>query len=330
MILAGDIGGTKTVLALIAPEKGGDDPVREERFASSEFESLESIVREFLKNTKETIEAASFGLAGPVVGRQCHITNLPWVIDADNIAREFGFPQVNLLNDLRAIANAVPHLKPDEVCVVNQGHRDPTGVIGVIAPGTGLGEAFLTWTGKRYQAWPSEGGHASFAPITHQQLDLLEFLEPRYGHVSFERICSGKGFPNIYDYLISTGRYEEPDWLRQEIANTKDPTPIIMDSGLERKAPICIAAVDLFVRVLGGVIGNMALKVFATGGIYLGGGLPPRMIPRLQKRDFHDSICYKGRFRDWVAQVPVNVILDPKVALHGAAWHGLEMLEDSE
>jgi glucokinase len=328
MILAGDIGGTKTLLALVDGAAGVKQPVHEARFASKDYGSLDEIIDKFLAGSDHKPAAASFGIAGRVSGRQCRTTNLTWLVDADAIGRNFGIPRVHLLNDVQAVATAVPHLEADELHVLNDGRKEPQGVIGVIAPGTGLGEAFLTWSGSRYRAWPSEGGHASFAPVTQEQLDLLEHLERRFGHVSFERVCSGSGFPNIYDYLVATGRYEEPHWLREGIKAAKDPTPLIMDSGYERKAPICIAALDLFVRILGGVVGNMALKVMATGGLYLGGGLPPRIIPRLEKRDFLEALFYKGRFREWLSKVPVFVILDPKAALHGAAWDALEAAGD--
>ena len=323
MILAGDIGGTKTLLALIDPQKGVGQPIREERFPSKDYPSLDAMLTEFLADgVKPT--SACFGLAGRIHGRQCRTTNLPWLIDADVISTDFGIPDVQLINDLRAVATVIPHLDSASLCVLNEGQAEPEGVIGVVAPGTGLGEAFLTWTGDRYQAWPSEGGHVSFAPVTVEQTELLEYLERRFGHVSFERVCSGSGVPNIYDYLLAGGRFEEPDWLREAFKDIKDRTPLIIDAGLERKAPICIAALDLFVNILGGVVGNMALKVVATGGLYLGGGLPPRITSRLQRQDFLDSICYKGRFRDWIKNIPVSVITDSKSALHGAAWHALE------
>jgi glucokinase len=324
MILAGDIGGTKTVLALYTQEQGVRKPLREERFPSREFESLDAILRKFLDDTGARPAAASFGVAGPIIDQKCRVTNLPWMIDAAALARDFDIPTVHLLNDLQAVATAVPHLEKDEVCVLNEGAPDPTGNIGVIAPGTGLGEAFLTPEGDRYRAWATEGGHASFAPVTLEQLELLAFLERRFGHVSFERVCSGSGFPNIYDYLVASGSYEEPEWLRKELAEAKDPTPIIMEAGYQRKAPICIAALDLFVHILGGVLGNMALRVMATGGLYLGGGVPPRILSRLQKRDFLDAICYKGRFREWISRIPVYVILDSKSAIRGAAWDALD------
>lgn len=328
MILAGDIGGTKTDLALISSARDVGQPVHERRFPSGAYDSLDAILREFLAETKARPVAASFGVAGPVRGAQAQTTNLPWVIDAEVIGREFEIPTVRLLNDLQAVATAVPHVGPDAVCVLNEGERDPRGVIGVIAPGTGLGEAFLTWTDGRYRAWPTEGGHVSFAPVTAEQLELLEYLQHRFGHVSFERVCSGSGFPNLYDFLLASGRYAAPSWLREEVAQADDPTPLLMNAGYERKAPICIAALDLFVQILGGVVGNLALKVFATGGLYLGGGLPPRILSRLQAPDFLAAACRKGRFSDWVARLPVSVLLEPKAALHGAAWDALEAAGD--
>ena len=327
MILAGDIGGTKTVLALVSTDRGAEDPVRKQRFPSGSYESLESIVSEFLEDSDVQVEAASFGVAGPVVNGEAHITNLPWTIRADRLGQTFNIPKVNLLNDLQAIASAIPHQRADEIHTLSDGQRDPTGTIGVIAPGTGLGEAFMVWNGERYLACPTEGGHASFGPVTHEQVKLLAYLEPRFGHVSFERVCSGSGIQNLYDYVRSQQRYDEPEWLREELAAAKDPTPIIVNAALELKAEICIATLDMFVRILGGVVGNMALRVFATGGLYLAGGIPPRILSRLEKPDFLEAIRAKGRFRGWISRIPVHVILDPHVALHGAAWDGLKSIE---
>jgi glucokinase len=327
MILAGDIGGTKTILALFSREQGIRHPLRQQKFPSSEHNSLESIIGEFLAETSERPTAASFGVAGPVINRKAYITNLPWVIDADEISKAFAIPKVHLLNDLQAIATAVPHLAPDDVCTLNAGHADPGGTIGVIAPGTGLGEAFLVWSGVRYQAYPTEGGHTSFAPVTHEQSKLLSYLQTRFGHVSFERVCSGSGIPNLYDYMLNSARYEEPEWLQKALTEAQDPTPVIVNTALARKAQICVATLDLYTQILAGVVGDMALKVFATGGLYLGGGIPPRILPCLQSQDFFDAVTYKGRFRDWVARIPIHVILNPSTALHGAAWHGLQTWE---
>ena len=274
MILAGDVGGTKTVLAIYKPSKGLEQPVREERFASAEFGSFAEIIDRFLSSTGVQADAASFGVAGPVADGEAKITNLPWIISADSISQSFNIPKVNLLNDLEAVATAVPFMGAGELLTLNAGRSNPTGAKAVVAPGTGLGAAFLVWTGQRYQACPTEGGHASFAPVTHEQVELLNFLEPRFGHVSFERVCSGSGIPNLYDFLSASGEYEEPDWLREKLATARDRTPIITLAALDRKALICVATLDLFVRILGGVIGNFALELLATGGVYLGGWHP--------------------------------------------------------
>ena len=323
-ILAGDIGGTKTVLALISAENGVGRPSRQARFASGEHESLEVIIHAFLADCETTPQIASFGVAGPVIGRRAKITNLPWVIDADAIGETFGIPTVHLLNDLEAIATAVPHLAAGDLCTLNAGRPDPAGTKAVIAPGTGLGMSFLTWTGERYQAHPTEGGHASFAPATPEQVELLAYLARRFGHVSYERVCSGSGIPNLYDYLLTSGGSVEPEWLRQALSEAVDPTPIIVTAGLERRAEICVGALDMFVRILGGVVGNVALKVLATGGLYLGGGIPPRILSRLRQPDFLAAIAHKGRFSELLSGIPVHVILDPHAALHGAAFDALQ------
>jgi len=321
MILAGDIGGTKTLLALVDAAQ----TIKEERFASADYDSLEAVVAEFLGESGARPAAACFGIAGRVAGRQARMTNLPWLVDADQIGRVFGIPEVTLINDLQAVAMAVPHLAPNQLCVLNEGEPEVHGVIGVVAPGTGLGEAFMTWTGDDYTAWPSEGGHSSFAPVTREQRGLLEYLEPRFGHVSYERVCSGSAIPDIYEYLVATGSYEESDALRETIENADDPTPVIIEAAMQQSDPIGPAVLDLFVGILGGVVGNMALRVLATGGIHLGGGLPPRILDRLKERDFLDAICFKGRYSDWIARVPVAVILEPDAALHGAVWSALRV-----
>lgn len=323
MILAGDIGGTKTVLALYAADDPINRPRHENKFPSDAYPSLEAIVEEFLSKTDAKPVRASFGVAGPVVDDRCRITNLPWVIDAKAIEKAFDIPRVGLLNDLEAIANTVPHLQADDIHTLNPGHKTPTGTMGVIAPGTGLGMSFLAWTGQHYRPHATEGGHASFAPATPEQIDLLAYLQHRFGHVSNERVSSGSGIPNLFDFLRSTGRHDEPDWLRQALSEASDPTPVIVNAALERKADVCVATLDMFVRILGGIIGNMALKLLATG-IYLGGGIPPRILARLQQRDFLSAVQNKGRFSELVSDIPIHVILDPDAALHGAAWHALE------
>jgi glucokinase len=327
MLLSGDIGGTKTVLALIAPGESLQRPFREATFPSGDYPSLEAIIHQFLTGSTETISHASFGVAGPVVGERVQITNLPWVIDAAVIRRAFNIPYVYLLNDLKAVASAVPHLRPDQLAVINPGAPDPTGAIAVIAPGTGLGEAFLVWDGRHYQAHPTEGGHVSFAPGTPQQAELLAYLQPRFGHVSFERVCSGSGIPNLYDYLRDSGRYAEPQWLQEKLAVVTDRTPIIINAAQAGEADICTAVLDLFIDILGGEAGNMALKVLATGGVYLGGGIPPRILPQLQETGFMAAFMNKGRFKDLLARIPIYVIRSARVALYGAAYYAQDAMQ---
>jgi len=326
MLLAGDIGGTKTVLALFKEEGAAEFehvPVHEAVFPSSDFISLEAIIEEFLQAFDETLSGASFGVAGPVVNQQAEITNLSWIIDAHKIRDAFAVNTI-LLNDLEAIANAVPYLREDDLVTLHRGMPEPHGAKAVIAPGTGLGEAFLVWDGQKYESYPSEGGHAAFAPTSSEQMELLSYWLKRLGHVSYERLCSGIGIPNIYEYLLQCGNYDEPDWLRQELALTKDRTPLIVNTATAGEIPICVDTLTLFMEILGGEAANLALKVLATGGVYIGGGIPPRILPQLQKSRFMDLFRYKGRFSEMMASIPVYVIRNPKVALYGAAYEAIK------
>jgi glucokinase len=322
MILAGDIGGTKTTLALYRPDDPIQAPARLATFACTEYDGLDAIVEAFLAGGAETPTRACFGVAGPVEDhRRAQITNLPWRIDADRLSERFGIGRVELLNDLEATATVVPHLAPDELETLNRGAAQPRGTIAVVAPGTGIGIAFLVWVEGSYRAFATEGGHVSFAPADREQWALREYLAERFGHVSVERICSGSGIPNIYAFLRDRGRFAEPDWLQAELERAADPTPVLVAAGLAGKAEICTALLDLFVRVLGGVLGNVALALLATGGIYLGGGIPPRILARLRRPDLLAAIRAKGRFAEFCAGLPLHVILDPRAAVHGAAWH---------
>ena len=329
MLLAGDTGGTKTNLALFRDEESWREPVDEATFQSGNYASLEALVQDYLAQQKVSIDHASFGVAGPVMDGHATITNLPWKMDEKTLQDALHIPSVRLLNDLDAIAHAVPHLDERDVATINKGQAKPGGAIAVIAPGTGLGEAFLTWNGTAYQTHSSEGGHADFAPSNPFELDLLRYLLERFPHVSYERVCSGKGFPNIYAYLRDAGYAVEPHWLAAELAQAIDKTPVIMKAALDTTAPCEIAAATLntFVSILGAEAGNMALKVLATGGVYLGGGIPPRILPYLSSERFMQSFCNKGRLGQLLTAVPVHVILNPKIALLGAALHGFEAMK---
>ncbi len=323
-LLAADIGGTKTVMALIGRDDGARRPIYQTTFPSSSYPSLEAIVGEFLSGKDVRVERASFGVAGPVVDNRAHITNLPWVVDGHVLSQTLSGAPVRLLNDLESLACAVPNLDPSDLETLNAGQPQARGAIAVIAPGTGLGEAFLVWQENRYQPCPSEGGHTDFAPAGPVQRDLLAYLEARFGHVSNERVCAGPGIPNIYGFLRDAGRVAEPDWLRGKLAAAVDQTPVIVQTALEGKADICTATLDLFVAILGSRSGSLALTVLATGGVYVGGGIPPRIISKLRGPTFMQSFAGKGRLSDLMSRMPVHVILRPDAALFGAACHALE------
>ena len=327
MLLVGDIGGTKTKLALYSPDAGPRAPLREETFSSAHFPSLEAVVREFLATAREPMDRACFGVAGPVVDGHAEVTNLPWIIDERHLKQELRLSSVRLLNDLVATARAVPLLEPGDLHTGNAGTPMRGGAIAVIAPGTGLGEAFLAWDGTRYRPHPSEGGHTDFGPTTPEQHGLLRYLGARFEHVSYERVCSGLGLPFIYAYLKDSGLAEEPGWLREQLAAAPDPTPVIVDAALTRgeECALCAAALRIFVSVLGAEAGNLALKVLATGGVYLGGGIPPRILPVLRDGRFMDAFTRKGRLSRLLVQMPVHVIVHPDVALVGAACEGLDL-----
>jgi glucokinase len=329
MLLAGDIGGTKTVLALFAAEQGPRYPLHKQVFPSRKYPSLEAVIEDYLQGKETAVSYAAFGVAGPVVRDRAEITNLPWVLNERHLERTFGLTRVHLLNDLQAVATSIPILQEVDLVTLHAGSAEPGGTIGVIAPGTGLGEAFLTWQGERYVAFPSEGGHADFAADTPLELDLLRHLLGRYDHVSYERVCSGIGIPNLYAFFHETGRFEEPDWLREQVRTAADPTPFIVHAAQRDRAPIAVATLELFVNILAREAGNLALKLLATGGIYFGGGIPPRILDQLRDRRFIDHFLDKGRFRDLLQQIPLQVIINGEAALIGAAQDGFLLIDES-
>lgn len=321
MILAGDIGGTKTRLALYDPSAGPRRPEVVDTFRSAEYDSLEEMVRNFVTAQQATVRAASFGVAGPVIQGHAKVTNLAWEVDAATIAAECGIERVSLLNDLVATAGSIPNLISDEIHVLNEGEADPLGTIAVLAPGTGLGEAYLVWDGTRHRPWASEGGHCSFAPRDQTEIDLLAFLLKRFDHVSYERVCSGLGIQNLYAFFRDRDPDEELPDVAAAIDAADDATPIIMQAATrsQNPSPVCRRAVRRFVSILGGEAGNLALKLLSTGGVYLGGGIPPRILPVLDRALFLSTYTHKGRFGQLTRRIPVSVILRSDAALMGAA-----------
>lgn len=326
MLLAGDIGGTKTDLAVYSPIDGLRAPLTEKSFPSADYRGLAALVREFVASLDWSIERAVFGVAGPVIDGRSDATNLPWSMDERELRSDLGLSSVHLMNDLEAIAQSLPFLRPEDLRELSRGQPEPGGVRGVIAPGTGLGEAFLTESGGRFVPHPSEGGHASFSPCTDLQFDLLAALRKERDHVSVERVCSGLGIPFLYAFLRDSGRAEEPPSLAAELREVADPTRVIVAKSVgEGAVPICVATLELFLSILGVEAGNLALKVLATGGLYIGGGLPPRLLPLFESGPFMASFLKKGRFSGLLSRIPVYVILNPKAALLGAAARGLEL-----
>ncbi len=325
MLLAADIGGTNTRLAIVSSDGGPRHPLAQATLPSAAYPSLDALVRAFLAPGAHAIDRACFGVAGPVVEERVHVTNLPWVIDAGQLQTALGLSSVRLLNDVQALAYVLPLLGAKDLHTLNPGEPVAGAAMAVIAPGTGLGEAFTIWDGRRYRAYPSEGGHADFAPTDSRQIGLLQYLLTRFDHVSYERVCSGRGIPSIYAYLKDSGFAEEPAWLAERLSGADDPTPVIAAAGLaDPPSALCRGTIELFASVLGAEAGNLALKVLATGGVYLGGGIPRRILSVLDGRPFLDAFRAKGRFSALLARVPVHVILNPEAALLGAAAYGLD------
>ena len=329
MLLAGDIGGTKTDLAVYSSETGPHAPLAETEVHSADYGSLEAIAKEFLTKVKMRVDGACFAVAGPVIGGRAKITNLPWVVDESTVAKELNLKHIHLMNDLEAIAFAIPTLPADALHTLNAGAPVLRGAIGVIAPGTGLGESFLTWDGSRYIAHSSEGGHASYAPSDEMQIGLLAYMLKRYDHVSYEQVCSGIGIPHIYEYLRSSGYAPETPDVAEAITAARDPSPAIIKFGLDpvRPSALCATTLDILVSILGEEAGNLALKVLATGGVYLAGGISTHILPALKGPRFIQSFTRKGRFAELMARMPIHVIVS-RVALAGAASYGLENLID--
>ncbi len=341
MILAGDIGGTKTILALFDWKTERVEPARERTFASADFKSFEEILEEFLKPPAKTpdstgekpapenseatepaevppIEAACFGVAGPVIENRSRTTNLPWVVDGTELAARFKIQTVHLLNDLEATAYGLLVLRPDESEVLNVGAPPPTkGAMALLAAGTGLGEAILFWDGVRYRPMPSEGGHADFAPNSDIEIELLRYLRASYLHVSYERVLSGSGLHAIYEFLRDTKK-NEPTWLAEKL-KIGDPAAVIAEAGLKGQAEIANQALDLFASIYGAEAGNLALKALALDSVYIGGGIAPKLLAKLKDGAFMKGFTNKGRYKRLLSAVPVRVIMNQKTALLGAA-----------
>lgn len=317
MILAGDIGGTKVNLAFF----GEDLRLKPENLASypsREYSSLAQIAQEFLSDRKARVQYACFGIAGPVKHGRVSVTNLPWVIVDTELTQTLGVKHTWLINDLEANALGIYGLDRSDFVTLNAGEEHAVGNTAIIAAGTGLGEAGLYWDGNRHLPVASEGGHTDFAPRTDLDLELFRYLRDRFGHVEWESVLSGPGQVHIYEFLRDTKRGEEPPWLAAEM-RAEEPPRVITSAALDKKSDLCVQALDLFVDYYGMEAANLALKVLATGGVYLGGGIAPKIVDKLKDGSFMKAFFGQNRLKDLLQAMPVRVIMNDKTALIGAA-----------
>ena len=327
VLLAADVGGTKANLALVEQDGESLRRLRDSEFRTPEFANLVDLARSFVGPDGPRIESACLGVPGPVREGKAKGTNLPWSIDAEEVRTALGIPRLVLVNDLLATGHGIGELPADRLAVLQLGRPQPQGAKVLIAAGTGLGEAFLFWDGRRHIPCPSEGGHADFAPREAVEVDLLRHLAERFGHVSAERVVSGPGLQNIFRFLVETGRAADSPRVRERMER-EDASHVISDEALAGTDRACAEALEIFVRAYGAEAGNLALKALATGGVYVGGGIAPKILPKLREGPFLEAFRDKGRLAPLLAEIPVFVILDPKAALYGAIRLAAEAPED--
>ncbi len=317
-VLAGDIGGTKTSLAIFEVIGTQLDMLALEKFPSQQYDSLDEIIRLFVETQDYKCDWGSFGIAGPVRNGRVETTNLPWLIDAEKLADDIGFRKVWLLNDLEANAWGISALEEKDFFVLSRGKPDPLGNASIISAGTGLGQAGLYWDGMQHRPFATEGGHSNFAPHSNLEIALLQYLKQRHPHVSWERVVSGMGVVNIYDFLSEFRNLETPTWLAEEMKEG-DKAAAISKAAQEGKCPVCAETFELFVHLYGVEAGNQALKIMSTAGIYLGGGIVPKNLELFREGTFLRSFWSKGRMEPLMRDIPVKVILNDSTALYGPA-----------
>jgi glucokinase len=320
MILAGDVGGTKVHLALYEFAKGELTHVCDEKFPAREYAGLEVVVRKFLTESGgPEVTAACFGVPGPVRQGRLKLTNLPWVLDSAELSANLGIQHLFLINDLEANGYGIPELHADQIYVLSEGGASAVGNRGLVSAGTGLGEAILVWDGKKHVPMASEGGHCDFSPRNEMEINLLRYLQRQLkGRVSFERVVSGIGLKNIYAFLRDEKGMDEPSWLKERMQH-EDPNAVIGELGEAGSNELCAKTLDMFASAYGAEAGNLALKILSVGGLYLGGGIAPKILKKMQDGTFMKAFTDKGRLSDLLVHTPVRIILESRAALMGAA-----------
>jgi glucokinase len=317
-VLAGDVGGTNARLAVI--ETGGDEAriVHEREYPSAEYDGLAAIARKFLDTVGESPARGCVAIAGPVVDGVVQATNLPWTVEAARVGKALGIESFGLVNDFFAVGMGLAFLGPNDLVTLQEGEAHPRGPVAYLGAGTGLGVGFRMWDGERFNVYPSEGGHVDFAPRNELQDGLLRYLRGKYGRASNERVLSGRGLGDLYAYLKQAGAAPAQPSVEREMA-AHDPAAVVTGHGLAGDDALCVQALDLFAAVLGGVAGNLALMVVATGGVYIAGGIAPRVVEKLRGDTFREALRSQGRLSPLVAKAPVHVVTNTKVGLLGAA-----------
>jgi len=325
-VLAGDVGGTKTSLAIFEAEGTRLETLALKEYPSRQYDSLDEIVRRFVGQQDHACDWAGFGIAGPVRDGKAETTNLPWLVDAKKLADDAGFRKVWLMNDLEANAWGIAALEEKDFCVLNEGTPEPAGNASIISAGTGLGQAGLYWDGERHRPFASEGGHSDFSPNSDLEIDLLRYLKQRYSHVSWERVVSGRGLVNIYRFLCDYRGLETPAWLAKEM-ESGDQAVVISKASQTGRCPVCRETLDLFVHLYGVEAGNHALKIMATAGVYIGGGIAPKNLDRFRDPTFLRGFRSKGQMEHLMRDMPVKMILNERTALYGPALFAAAEIE---
>jgi glucokinase len=324
-VLAGDVGGTKTNLALFQSHGENLELIREMTFHSSNYPSCLEILKQFLSEIEKSgipkPKRVCLGVAGPVVQGKVEITNLSWNLDIEDIRQTTGIKEVSLINDLEATAYGLAGLGPDDFITIHEGNRENKGNMAILAPGTGLGEAGLFWDGASYHPFSTEGGHADFAPRSQTDMDIFHYLQRKYGIISWERVIAGPAIHDIYLFFLEARSRVQPPWLKEEMER-EDPSAVISRAALEEKDSVCQETLQIFVRYLARESSNLALKMKATGGLFLGGGIPPKISPLLQVNVFYDNFLDCDRMQHLLKNIPIRIILNSNAALIGAGYFG--------